>query len=53
MNTSWNRTVESPAGLSMSYAQKDQEKFDKYVPFVEEMANSIKISKPNFEGINC
>jgi len=31
----------------------DQEKFDKYAPFVEEIANSIKISKPNFEGINC
>jgi hypothetical protein len=31
----------------------DQEKFDKYTPFVEEIANSIKISKPNFEGINC
>ena len=32
---------------------EDQEKFDKYAPFVEEIANSIKISKPNFEGINC
>jgi hypothetical protein len=31
----------------------DQEKFYKYAPFVEEIANSIKISKPNFEGINC
>ena len=32
---------------------EDQDKFDKYTPFVEEIANSIKISKPNFEGINC
>ncbi len=27
--------------------------FDKYSSIVEEMKNSIKISKPNFEGINC
>ena len=32
---------------------ENQDKFDKYTPFVEEMANSIKISKPNFEEINC
>ena len=32
---------------------EDQEKFDKYVPLVEEIANSIKISEPTFEGINC
>ena len=32
---------------------ENQHKFDKYVPLVEEIANSIKISKPNFEGINC
>ena len=32
---------------------ENQDKFDKYTPFVEEIANSIKISKPNFEGINC
>ena len=31
----------------------DQDIFDKYVPLVDEVANSIKISKPNFEGINC
>ena len=32
---------------------ENQDKFDKYSPFIEEIANSIKISKPNFEGINC
>ena len=32
---------------------ENQDKFDKYAPFIEEIANSIKISKPNFEGINC
>ena len=32
---------------------ENQDKFDKYVPLVDEVANSIKISKPNFEGINC
>ena len=32
---------------------ENQDKFDKYTPFVEEIANSIKISKPTFEGINC
>jgi hypothetical protein len=31
----------------------DQDIFDKYLPLVDEVANSIKISKPNFEGINC
>lgn len=32
---------------------EDQDILDKYSPFVDEIANSIKISKPNFEGINC
>jgi hypothetical protein len=32
---------------------EDQDIFDKYVPLVDEIANSIKILKPNFEGINC
>jgi len=32
---------------------ENQDKFDKYVPLVDEVANSIKISKPSFEGINC
>lgn len=27
--------------------------FDKYSSIVEEMANSIKITKPNFEGVKC
>ena len=31
----------------------DKEEFDKYSSIVEEMANSIKITKPNFEGVNC
>jgi hypothetical protein len=35
------------------YLATDEDKFDKYVPLVDEIANSIKISKPNFEGINC
>ena len=32
---------------------ENQNKFYKYAPLVDEIANSIKISKPNFEGINC
>jgi hypothetical protein len=32
---------------------ENQDKFVEYAPFVEEIANSIKISKPSFEGINC
>ena len=32
---------------------ENQDKFDKYAPLVDEIANSIKISKPNFEGIDC
>jgi hypothetical protein len=32
---------------------ENQDKYYKYLPIVEDMANSIKISKPNFEGINC
>jgi hypothetical protein len=32
---------------------ENQNKFNKHVLLVEEIANSIKISKPNFEGINC
>ena len=37
----------------INYQAADKQEFDKYAPFVEEIANSIKISKPNFEGINC
>ena len=33
--------------------EEDQNLFYKYAPFVEEIANSIKISKPNFVGKNC
>jgi hypothetical protein len=29
------------------------DEYYKYLPVVEEIANNIKISKPNFEGINC
>ncbi len=32
---------------------KNLENFYKYTSSVEEMANTLKISKPNFEGINC
>lgn len=31
----------------------DKESFDKYQSIVEDMAKTIKISKPNFEGISC
>ena len=37
----------------INYQAANKQEFDKYAPFVEEIANSIKISKPNFEGINC
>ena len=37
----------------ISLEAEKQEKFDQYSPIVEDIANSIKISKPNFEGINC
>ena len=34
-------------------AADDQDKFDKYLPLVDQIATNIKITKPNFEGINC
>jgi hypothetical protein len=37
----------------LTFEAADKEEFDKYSSTVEEMANSIKISKPNFEGTNC
>ena len=32
---------------------ENQENFDKYSPIVEQIQNTFKISKPNFERINC
>lgn len=35
------------------YDAPNKTDFDKYSSIVEEIAKSIKITKPNFEGINC
>ena len=35
------------------YEAANKADFDKYSSLVDEMANSIKITKPNFEGIKC
>jgi hypothetical protein len=35
------------------YDAPNKAEFDKYSTIVEEMANSIKITKPNFEGVKC
>jgi hypothetical protein len=35
------------------YEASNKKEFDKYSSIVEEMADSIKIKKPNFEGVNC
>ncbi|MGH9982065.1 MAG: hypothetical protein ACRD6U_10990 [Nitrososphaeraceae archaeon] len=32
---------------------ENQENFDEYSPIVEQMKDTLKINKPNFEGINC
>jgi hypothetical protein len=37
----------------LNFDEPNKAEFDKYSSIVEEMANSIKITKPNFEGINC
>jgi len=37
----------------LTFEQPDKKGFDKHSTIVEEMANSIKINQPNFEGINC
>jgi len=37
----------------LNFDESDKEDFDKYSSIVEEMANSIKITKPNFEGVKC
>lgn len=34
-------------------AANRKKEFDKYSPIVKQIANTLKISKPNFEGINC
>lgn len=38
---------------TLTFEQPDKKGFDKHFTIVEEMANSIKINQPNFEGINC
>jgi len=37
----------------VNYQAADKNEFDKYSSIVEQIANSLKITKPNFEGINC
>ncbi len=37
----------------LNFDEPDKADFDKYSSIVNEMGNSIKITKPNFEGINC
>ena len=37
----------------LNYQAADQKEFDKYSPMVEQIANTLKITQPNFEGINC
>jgi hypothetical protein len=37
----------------LTYEEPNKEAFDKYRSIDEDMANSIKISEPKFEGINC
>lgn len=40
-------------GYELTFNAMDKQEFDKYSPIVEEIAKSIKISQPNFKGINC
>ena len=37
----------------LTFAQSNKVEFDKYAPIVEQMVKTIKITQPNFEGINC
>ncbi len=37
----------------LTYGEPNKEAFDKYRSIVEDMANSVKINEPKFEGINC
>ena len=37
----------------INYEAADKKEFDKYSPMVEQIANTLKITQPNFEGINC
>jgi len=37
----------------LTYEAADKVEFDKYQSTIEDMAQTIKISEPNFEGINC
>lgn len=37
----------------IKYQAADQNEFDKYSSIVEEIANSLKINKPAFEGVKC
>ena len=40
-------------GYELTFEAFDKQEYDKYSSSVDEMAESIKISEPNFEGINC
>ena len=40
-------------GYELTFNAMDKQEFNKYSPFIEKIAKSIKISQPNFEGINC
>lgn len=51
ISVSFHRT-RVPSNLFIELGPNKAE-FDKYSTIVEEMANSIKITKPNFEGVKC
>ena len=38
---------------TLTFEETDKMEFDKYAPIEEEMINTVKITQPNFEGINC
>jgi hypothetical protein len=37
----------------LNFDESSKADFDKYSSIVEEISNSIKITKPNFVGANC
>jgi hypothetical protein len=37
----------------LNYQAADKKEFEKYSPIVEQIVNTLKITKPSFEGINC
>jgi hypothetical protein len=40
-------------GYELTFNAMDKQEYDRYSSSVEKMAESIKISEPTFEGINC